>query len=56
MEDEDWKSLRAVVRWPGRDLYIERVDAMVGGWVVVDVVECSIRWNDTMFKISSRID
>ena len=27
---EDWKSLRAVERCPGSDLYIERVIAMMG--------------------------
>ena len=38
VECEDWKSFRAVVRWPGMDLYIERVDAMVYGRVVVGIV------------------
>jgi hypothetical protein len=30
VEDDDRNSLRAVERWPGSDLYIEWVDAMMG--------------------------
>lgn len=37
VELDDWKSLRAVVRCPGSDLYIERVDAMICGWMALDV-------------------
>jgi hypothetical protein len=32
VEEEDWKSLRAVERWTGSDLKRERVDAMMGYW------------------------
>jgi hypothetical protein len=42
VEEDDWKSFKAVVRWPGSDLYIERVDAIVG---------CYSRWwMSLMFK------
>jgi hypothetical protein len=37
VEEEDWKSFRAAERWPGSDLYIERVDAMMGNWMMVRV-------------------